>query len=266
MKTVSLTTDFGTGDFEIGSMCGVILNIAPETNIVDLTHEIPPQDVIDAAVVLSRHFFYFSPGSIHIVVVDPGVGTSRNPIAALIKDQFYVGPDNGIITLVYQRAIKNGWPVKIIHTNKPEFWLPNISNIFHGRDIFAAVAGHLSSGVALESLGEEIHDPVLLDFPEPVMIPGGIRGSVMRIDHFGNLESNIDQALIKDPRRTLVKCNGQEINGLVDTFGNAKDGDLVSMIDSSGQLSICTVNGSAAMSLDAKVGTKIEVIEIDSAK
>ncbi len=263
MKIVSLITDFGTGDFEIGSMCGVVLNIAPETNIVDLTHEIPPQDVMDAAVVLSRHFFYFPAGSIHVVVVDPGVGTSRNPIAAFIKDQFYVGPDNGIITPIYQKAIKNDWPVIIVHTNKPEFWLSDISHIFHGRDIFAAVAGHLSSGVAIELLGDEIHNPVLLDFPEPVMKPGGIQGSVMRIDHFGNLESNIDQALIKDQKVVVVKCNGHEINGLVNTFGNAKDGDLVSMIDSSGQLSICTVNGSAALSLDAKVGTKIEVIELE---
>ena len=263
MKIVSLMTDFGSGDFEIGSMCGVILSIAPETNIVDLTHEIPPQDIMDAAVVLSRHFFYFPAGSIHVVVIDPGVGTSRNPIAALINDQYYVGPDNGIITPIYQKAIKNNWRVKIIHTNKPDYWLPTISHIFHGRDIFAAVAGHLSSGVAIELLGEAIQNPVLLDFPEPIWLPDGIQGSVMRIDHFGNLESNIDQSLIEDPNSVIVRCNDGEIKGLVNTFGNAKDGDLVSMIDSSGQLSICTVNGSAALSLDAKVGTKIKVIKVE---
>ncbi len=261
MKIVSLMTDFGTGDFEIGAMCGVILSIAPETNFADLTHDIPPQDVLDAAILLSRHFFYFPPESIHVVVVDPGVGTARRPIAAMIKDQYYVGPDNGIITQIFREANKNNWPFKIVHTNKSEFWLPNISHIFHGRDIFSAIAGHLSSGVNIEQLGDIVFDPILLDIPEARKIPGGLQGTVMRIDHFGNLESNIDQNWFEDKNKTvIVKCNQCEITGLVNTFGDAKDGDVVAMIDSSGQLSICQVNGSAATSLNASVGTQIEVL------
>lgn len=259
MKIISLMTDFGTGDFEIGSMRGVILKLAPATKIVDLTHDIPPQDVLDAAVILSRHFYYFPPGTIHVVVVDPGVGTTRRPIAALIKDQVFVGPDNGIISLVYQEATKNNWATRIIHTHNKKYWMPEISQIFHGRDVFAAVAGHLSSGVEIQELGDEIKDPVLLDLPEPVLSDGMIQGIIMRVDHFGNLETNIDHSLLKNLSRIVVKCNDHEINGLVNTFGNAKDGTLVAMIDSSGQLSICVVNGSAQNYLHAGVGTSVEV-------
>lgn len=253
-------TDFGTGDFEIGSMSGVILSLAPETKLVDLTHDIPPQDVLDAAVILSRHFFYFPPGSIHVVVVDPGIGTSRRPIAAFIKDQIFVGPDNGIITIVYREAIKNQWPTRIIHTNKQEFWMPDVSQIFHGRDVFAAIAGHLSSGVDIQDLGEEVKKLVLLDLPEPVISSGQIHGIVMRVDHFGNLETNISQSLLKQYDKILIKCSGHELDELVDTFGNSQEGELVAMIDSSGQLSICVVNGSAEKFLNAGFGTQVDIL------
>ena len=259
MRIVSLMTDFGTGDFKIGSMSGVILSLAPETKLVDLTHDIPPHDVLDAAVILSRYFYYFPPYSIHVVVVDPGVEISPRAIAASIKDQIFVGPDNGIITIVYQEAIKNQWPIRIVHTNQQEFWMPDVSHIIHGRDVFAAIAGHLSSGIDIQDLGKEISNPVLLDLPEPVISSREIHGIVMRVDHFGNLETNIDQALVKQYDKILIKCNSYIIDGLVDTFGNAKEGDLVAMIDSSGQLSICVVNGSAKKILNAGFGTLVDI-------
>jgi len=259
MRIVSLTTDFGIGDFEIGSMCGVILNLAPDTKIADLTHAIPPQNVLDAAVILSRHFYYFPPDSIHVVVVDPGVGTDRRPLAALIKDQIYVGPDNGIITLVYQEAIRNNWQSRFIHTNNEKYWLKDVSHIFHGRDVFAAVAGHLSAGIEIFDLGDEIFDPILLDLPEPVIDENTIKGIVLRADHFGNLETNIDQSILPGKGKLIVTIEGHEIIDLVNTFGDSETGDLVSMIDSSGQLSICVVNGSAKEKLGIDSGTAVEV-------
>jgi S-adenosylmethionine hydrolase len=259
MKHLSLTTDFGTGDFEIGTLSGVIYSIAPDTLIADLTHDIPPQNILDAAVVLSRHTPYFPEGSIHVVVVDPGVGTTRRPIAARLGKQYFVGPDNGVMTLMYKIAQENSEPIEVVHTDDPQFWLPNISNIFHGRDIFAAVAGHLAAGVPLRKLGTLIDDPVLMDLPDPEPIKNGLRGQILRVDHFGNMESNIHHSLLKDFSPVSVRMGDTVINGLVETFGQGKIGELVAMIDSSGVISVCVVNGNAAHVLNAKAGDPIEV-------
>lgn len=259
MAVVSLTTDFGSSDFEIGSVSAVVLSRAPEAKIADLTHDVPPQNVLDAAVILSRHVFYFPPNSVHVVVVDPGVGTIRRPIAAQLGDQYFVGPDNGVMTLLYQYAKNNNLPIKIVHTNKSEFWLSDVSNIFHGRDIFASVGGFLAAGYDIEDLGEVITDPVLLDIPQASISQDYISGQIMRIDHFGNLESNIDQRLLKGREVVSVQIKNRKIDGLVKTFGDKVNGELVSMIDSSGVISVCVVNGSAANDLQANTGDTIEL-------
>jgi S-adenosylmethionine hydrolase len=146
MKHISITTDFGSG---VGSMRGVIWNIAPDAMISDIYSQVPPQDINFAAWYLDHEVWYFPPGSIHIVVVDPGVGTSRRPIAAQIGEHYFVGPDNGVFSKLYQKAEKKRWPIRIFHTNKPEYWWQLESNIFHGRDIFSPVAAHLAAGVPL---------------------------------------------------------------------------------------------------------------------
>ncbi len=263
-RVITLTTDFGSGDFGVGEMLGVIYSIAGEdVRIADLTHDIPRHNILDAAVILERHTPYFPPSSVHIAVIDPGVGTHRRPIAAKLGEQYFVGPDNGLLTLMLARCRRLGEPVQVMHTSNPAYWLPQVSAIFHGRDIFAPVAAHIACGVPLDSLGKPVDDPVLLDIPQPQAVHGGWQGIITRVDHFGNLESNIDGQLITGMPNPQVLIGGAVIHGLVQTFGEAKPGDLVAMIDSSGVLGVSLVNGSAAARLNAGQGTPISIRPTD---
>ncbi len=261
-RVISLTTDFGCGDFEIGTLSGVIWTIAPKARIVDLSHDIQRHNTRQAALLLDRVTPYFPPGSIHVVVVDPGVGTSRRPLAARFGEQWFVGPDNGVATLMLRRAQRLGQAVEMVEPDKFQFMLPEISDIFHGRDVFAPTAGHLARGVPLDEIGAPVHDPLLLDFPEPRRTERGWLGEVKDIDHFGNLETNIHQDQLKDsgdPAALDVRINGETIRGLVRTFGERGSGDFAALIDSSGYLSINVVNGSAQRRLNAGVGDPVEV-------
>jgi len=168
---LTLMTDFGLKDGNVGVMKGVILGIAPQTQIIDLSHTISPQDVIEAALILHRSVPYFPPGSVHVVVVDPGVGTARRPMAAELDGQYFVGPDNGLITRWLERVEREGKPARFFHLNQQQYWLPEISHVFHGRDIFAPSAAHLVTGVPLEKLGSSILDPVRLALPQPSAPP-----------------------------------------------------------------------------------------------
>jgi len=262
MQIVTLTTDFGTGDYELGSMMGVIWSNAPQARLIDLTHDIERHNIRQAALMLAHCTPYFPAGTIHVVVVDPGVGTHRRPIAARLGDQWFVGPDNGLLTLMLRRATEAGKPVKIVHTNNRQYWLSQVSNIFHGRDVFASVAGHLAAGIDLEKLGPEIQDPMLLDFPEPQPHAGGWSGQVMDIDHFGNLEINIHRDQLEGLGPVKVTCGEHVIQGIVRTFGDGRVGELVALIDSSDYLCIGLVNGSAAAHTQAKIGDPVFVLPV----
>jgi S-adenosyl-L-methionine hydrolase (adenosine-forming) len=259
MQIVTLTTDFGTGDYDIGSMMGVIWNRAPKVRIVDLTHDIEPHNIRQAALMLDRCTPYFPAGTIHVVVVDPGVGTERRPIAARLGEQWFVGPDNGLLTLMLRRAKTSSQPVKIVHTNNQQYWMPQVSSIFHGRDIFASAAGHLAAGTPLSELGPEIDNPVLFDFPEPQLQSGGWLGEVTDIDHFGNLGTNIHRDHLANSGPVQVIYGEHVITGIVRTFGEGKPGDLIALIDSSDYLSICVVNGSAADYTATQIGDPVLV-------
>jgi S-adenosyl-L-methionine hydrolase (adenosine-forming) len=259
MQIVTLTTDFGAGDYDIGSMMGVIWNIAPTARLVDLSHDIERHNVRQAAILLDRCTPYFPTGTVHVVVVDPGVGTERRPIAAQLGSQWYVGPDNGILTLMLRRAIQTGQPVKIVHTDNRQYWLPEPSSIFHGRDVFAPVGGHLAAGTPLSELGPEIDNPVLFDFPEPQPQMGGWLGEVTDIDHFGNLGTNIHRDHLVNSGPMKVIYGEHVITGIVRTFGEGKPGDLIALIDSSDYLSICVVNGSAADYTATQIGDPVIV-------
>jgi S-adenosylmethionine hydrolase len=260
---VSLMTDFGLKDGNVGVMKGVILGIAPSAQIVDLSHLITPQNVREAALILLRSAPYFPENSIHIVVVDPGVGTARRPLAARIGTQYYVGPDNGTLTLLLDCAAKEGWEMEFVHLNQPEYWLSSVSYVFHGRDIFAPVAAHLSIGVPLKDLGTPFENPVRLDLPQPVKTPNGWVGEVIHIDHFGNAASNLRTetlgAALKEMDQLTVRVGGVEIHGLINTFGERAVGELVALMGSTGNLIISVVNGSAAGRLNLKVGDAFEV-------
>jgi S-adenosyl-L-methionine hydrolase (adenosine-forming) len=264
MPIISLMTDFGIKDGNVGVMKGVIWGIAPEAQISDLSHMIAPQNVREAALILGRFAPYFPENSIHVVVVDPGVGTARRPMAAKIGTQYYVGPDNGTITLLLERAEKEGWATEFVHLTKPEYWLANVSYVFHGRDIFAPSAAHLAIGIPLTELGTPFDDPVRLEIPRPESTANGWRGEILHIDHFGNVASNIKietlGAAIKELDKITVRLGGVEIKGLVNTFGERAVGELIALLGSTGNLIVSVVNGSAAERLNAKVGDIFEVL------
>ncbi len=264
MAIITLMTDFGIKDGNVGVMKGVIWGICPQAQISDLSHMIGAQNVGEASLILSRSAPYFPKGTVHVVVVDPGVGTARRPMAARIGDWFYVGPDNGTITLLLDRADKEGWPYKLVQLDQTKYWLSNVSYVFHGRDIFSPVAAYLANGVSLSDLGTEFTDPVRLQLPRPQRISNVWRGEIIHIDHFGNIASNIcvenfgDDIQKKD--EIVVRVNGLEITGMVNTFGERAEGETVALFGSTGNLIVSVVNGNAAAKLDIEVGDKIEAI------
>ena len=252
-------TDFGMKDGNVGVMKGVIMRIAPHIQIIDLSHQIGAQNIREAAIILNRSAPYFPDGTIHVVVVDPGVGTDRRPIAARLGSQYFIGPDNGLITLWLEQCERKGLPVEFFHLNKPQYWLEEVSQVFHGRDIFAPVSAHLASGVTLGELGTTVTDPVRMQFPRPKRTKGWI-GEVIYLDNFGNIISNLECQHLEEQRVVTVLIKGVKILGMVPTFGEQPPGELVALYGSTGSLIVSEVNGNAAQRLGVKVGDSIEVI------
>ncbi|MBI4926904.1 MAG: SAM-dependent chlorinase/fluorinase [Anaerolineae bacterium] len=259
MTVVTLSTDFGTADYASGLLHGVVAGFAPHARIVNLCHDIPRHDILFGARLLERAVPYFPPGTIHVGVVDPGVGTDRRPMAARIGNQVFVGPDNGLITFWHQKAITRGETVHLVNLNRKKYWLADVSNIFHGRDIFASVAGHLAAGASLDDVGEVFCDPRLLQNDLPRIEGSQVLGKVEHIDHFGNLSTNIPAELIQ-PRFAWLEIVSTTIDRLDKTFGDRKAGELVALIDSSGYLAIGVTNGSAANRLAVTAGCEIKVV------
>ncbi len=201
MPILTLTTDFGTKDGFIGALKGVIWSISPSAQIADISHEISPQNVLAGAFALWRSYPFFPEETVHVAVVDPGVGTSRRPIAAHLGRHAFVGPDNGIFTPMFEDAEKNGWLVEIVHLKEAKFFLPEVSATFHGRDIFAPVAAHLANGVPLANLGPAILDPVRLSMPKPEKTAQGWLAHITVIDIFGNCTTDLP-AVASDRTRT----------------------------------------------------------------
>jgi len=260
LPVITLTTDFGIKDGNVGVMRGVIWGICPGVQVADISHMIGPQNIREAAYILGRVTPYFPTGTIHVAVVDPGVGTQRRPMAARLGDQWFVCPDNGLITLPLERAKKLGQPVEMVELDRPRFWLPVVSHVFHGRDIFSPCAAHLANGTTLSALGSPLQDPVLLGLPKPEKTEQGWRGEIIHIDHFGNLSSNIRVEHLEGvaPAGVVVRLNGIEVKGMVDTFGEGSTGALVALFGSTGNLIVSEVNGSAAARLGAKMGEVVE--------
>ena len=260
MSFITLITDFGLKDGNVGVMKGVIWGIAPQVQIADLSHTINPQNIPEAALILLRSTPYFPGGTIHVVVVDPGVGTSRRPVAAQIGDHYFVGPDNGVITMWLDRAEHDLLAVKFVHLDNSKYWLPEVSNVFHGRDIFAPVAGNLATGVSLMDLGSMIDDPIRLELPQPIHNPLGLQGQVIHLDHFGNISTNIRREHLQPSPDIVVTLRGVTINGIHSTFGERPPGDLIALFGSTGNLIVSVVNGDAAQRLGAQVSDPVEVI------
>lgn len=259
MPIISLTTDFGEKDGFVGVLKGVIWGICPIVHIADITHAVTPQNILEGALALSRAAPFFPSGTIHVAVVDPGVGTKRRPMAARLGDQFFIGPDNGLFTPVIEEARRKNQVAEFIHLNKPEFWLPNVSHTFHGRDIFAPAAAHLARGIEFTDLGTKFSDPILLDVPKAIRSKNGWTSHVTIIDTFGNLTTDLRADLLDHQAEVTCKLREQTIFGLVDSYGWRKNGDLVALVDSEGFIEIAVVNGSAARELGAEVGDVVEV-------
>jgi S-adenosyl-L-methionine hydrolase (adenosine-forming) len=259
MKLITLLTDFGLSDGFVGVMKGVIYGICPDAAIVDVTHEIPPQDILAGALALERSVPYFPPGTVHLAVVDPGVGTHRFAMAAQIGSQYVVGPDNGLFTVLYQMAERNAGPLKVVHLDQPQYWRAEVSRVFHGRDIFAPVAAHLAQGVPLEQLGHVVSNFIRLDLPQPRRTSNGWICQVVAVDHFGTLQLNLGEVDLKTETVLRVRVAGEIIEGLCQTFGDRPPGELMALMDSSGHLSLAVVNGSAARRLNIDPGTEVWV-------
>jgi S-adenosyl-L-methionine hydrolase (adenosine-forming) len=256
---ITLTTDFGADSPYVAAMKGVIYGLNPAARVVDVTHSIPPQDVRRGAWVLEEVAPYWPPETIHVVVVDPGVGTSRQLVYARFGRAKYVAPDNGVLSRLARREP----PSTIVAITERRFWLPEVSRTFHGRDILAPVAAQLSLGLDPARLGPAVNNLVELTWPEVVVMPGSVRGSVRSIDSFGNLITDITSDQLhdapRDPERVRVRCDEHETLGIFNTYGDQPPMTLVALLGSSGYLEIAIVDENAAMMLGVKTGTPVAV-------
>lgn len=259
MALISLLTDFGDRDTYVGTMKAVILDIAPEANLVDLCHHVPPQDIEEGAWLLGNSYAFFPKGTIHLAVVDPGVGTARRAIALKAGDHTFVGPDNGLFSLVLERET-NYQAVQLTNT---QYHRERLSRTFHGRDVFAPVAAHLASGVPLQALGTAISDLVRLPSTEPEELSDGLRVRILRVDSFGNLVTNLTEErfaewIARHPGKSVVVDIGRrQIEGVRNAYSEVPAGGLLSIFGSSGRLEIAVSGGSAKEEL--KIGKEAQV-------
>lgn len=254
---ISLLTDFGTRDAFVGIMKGVILAINAEARLVDLSHEVPPQDILAGALLLHSATPFFPPGTIHLAVVDPGVGSERRAILVETRDAFFIGPDNGLLSL----AAPVESALRIIHLNKAGYFLSPQSHTFHGRDVFAPVAAHLSRGVAVGQFGSPLTNMERLTLPAVERREGSLSGRVIYIDRFGNAVTNISEADLRPFSREslLVSMGVVQVNGVVPTYAAVEVGAPVALINSWGMLEIAVRNGSAARQFGIQLGCRIHL-------
>ena len=271
-QIISLTTDFGAAGEYVGAMKGILLGINPEATVVDITHHIPPQDIAHGAFVWGSVCGYFPTGAVHVGVVDPGVGTSRRAILLVTPSGRFLAPDNGMLTYVLLRhgvrpppsAAQFMQPVstpvpegcQAYSLTRREYWLEPVSDTFHGRDIFAPVAAHLSTGVPPEAFGEPVAEVTALNVLGNVVAEDTVEGRIIFVDHFGNLVTNIEKSILGG-RQARVEVGGAHIEGVSRTFSDA-DG-LAALVGSHGYMEIAERDGSAARRLAVGVGTGVTV-------
>lgn len=257
-RIITLTTDFGTGSPYVAAMKGVILAINPAAVLVDLSHAIPHQDIRQGALALAQAVPWFPPGTIHVAVVDPGVGTSRKIICMTAGEHLFVAPDNGLLSRL--ALVKR--PFTIISVTERKFWLPEVSSTFHGRDIMAPVAAHLSLGVDPAELGPSQQDWQQLEWTEARVSANKIEGAVESIDSFGNLITNISaDALARVPRgeQVAIVCDEHETRGIFNAYGEQPEMTFIALVGSSGRLELAIVGDSAAIMLGVRAGAPVTV-------
>jgi S-adenosyl-L-methionine hydrolase (adenosine-forming) len=258
---ITLTTDFGTSDHFVGAMKGVILEITPDAEIVDISHAVQAHDVLDGAITISQAYSYFPTGTVHVVVVDPGVGTERRPIIASSDGFHFVAPDNGVLSMVYAREEH----IHVRHITSDHYFHQPVSNTFHGRDIFAPVAAYLAKQVDSDKFGEEIEDYVKFAAPKPK--PAGenkIRAVVLKVDRFGNLITNIAPedipALFKPNPAFKLVVGKTEVTTIHSTYAEGAPKEIFGILGSMGYLEIVVNRGAAAQITGAGKGSEISII------
>jgi len=255
---ITLLTDFGLKDPYVASMKGVILSINPQCTLVDVTHQVNPHDIKEGAFTLAQTYSTFPKGTIHLAVVDPGVGSPRKPILFVTANYLFIGPDNGLFTL----ALKKEKLKKVIALSKMEFFLPAVSSTFHGRDLFAPVAAHLSLGIAPESFGRVIKSWKQVSFPEPILGQEKLIGEIVHVDAFGNLVSNIDRKNLlqfSKGRPFVIKIAKRIMRGLKKGYWEGRKDEPMALIGSGGFLEISVREKNAQKALRAKKGTRVVV-------
>ena len=255
---ITLTTDYGTNDHLVGTLKGVILKINPDATIVDITHNVTPFDLLDGALAIGSAYSYFPPKTVHVVVVDPGVGTERRPILVSAGNHYFVAPDNGVLSVVYEREPEN---LVVRHANAEHYYLTPVSKTFHGRDIFAPVAAWLTKNWQSSSMGEEIQDFKRFTLPRPKEADGALKGVVLRTDSFGNLITNFRQEDL--PEAALnggainLQVGTQAVTKFVETFAQGNGSEPFAYLGSSGFVEIGVNKGNAARTLGLNRGAAV---------
>jgi S-adenosylmethionine hydrolase len=262
---ITLLTDFGTADSYVAQMKGVMLQRQPAAQIIDITHEIPPQDIFRAACVLAEVYPHFPPDTVHVVVVDPGVGSDRRVLCLSAARQFFLAPDNGVLEFVLRSTRSEA----LVEVSGKWYFREDVSYTFHGRDIFAPVAGHLATGIKPGRLGRAVTDIVRLEVPEVKIEKNTVTGTVIHIDRFGNLITNIEKghlaAVFQGVKNSqvLVRAAGREIVGLVRSYAEKPAGELLSLLGSSERLEIAVSGGSAGEELGVSQGAPVELLRLE---
>ncbi|MGA3166675.1 MAG: SAM-dependent chlorinase/fluorinase [Terriglobia bacterium] len=259
---ITLITDFDTTDHFVGTMKGVIMNINPDVDIVDICHKVASYDIFDAAFTLAQSYRFFPPDTIHLVVVDPGVGTARRPLLVRTLAYKFVAPDNGVLSLIYEREEN----VEVRHITADHYFLNPVSNTFQGRDVFAPVVGWLSKGVDVDKFGDPITEYTKFASPKPKHVGDSlIKGVALRIDKFGNIITNltpedVPQLFAENPPPFKIMINEQEVTRLNLAYSMGKPAEVFAIVGSSGYIEICTNRGSAAKILNVNRGVEVGVV------
>ncbi|MCZ2078255.1 MAG: SAM-dependent chlorinase/fluorinase [Bryobacteraceae bacterium] len=254
---ITLTTDFGASDHFVGTMKGVLLSIAPQAQLVDITHNLNPFEISEGAFVIGQAYRYFPKNTVHLVVIDPGVGTARRPILVQAGGQFFVAPDNGVLSMVYSRE-----KPKVRAVTADKFFLKPVSHTFHGRDVFSPVAAHTARGTPPAAFGKLIKDYLRLDLETPSRTGKRVwTGTILKIDHFGNLITNFRMEEFEDiqTRRFEMAVGTRRLWRLANTYAEVEPGELVLIAGSAGFIEICANQASAAKLLGCGVGAPAEL-------
>jgi len=255
---ITLTSDFGSQDYYVSAMKAVILGISPQVRLVDISHDLPPQDIMAGAWVLKNTAFLYPPGTIHLAVIDPGVGSTRRPVLVRVRDHYFVGPNNGLFSLVVESEEH-----RVFELSSSKYWRDEVSPTFHGRDIFAPVAAWLSRGEAPEQFGSELEELTTYRWAKPIADDEGIQGWIMHIDRFGNLITNIPQSFIQKYDRISsykIYVGNTILKSISDSFSDVPDGEAVALIGSSGMLEVAINKGNAERMLGGEKGAPVSLV------